>query len=206
MSTNLSRHFEQQRLARGLRPAQLAALMGFKNPVKTGNKIRQFELSGNIHPQLFQKLAVFLEVDGETIERLVEQDRREFFARWLKWVNEPITPYLLEKLMPVIYRSVRLPADITTQEEAERWAASYAKEPGRKCCLVWSRRISIWFNEAGKLVGRTEAVPDRPNEPWIEVGGKPFQFGQDLRSLKAVAWTKKPGNNRHHVPDNRADD
>lgn len=193
MSTHLSRHFEQKRLARGLRPGQLASLMGCKNPGKIGNRIRQFELSGTISQELFEKLADALEIDAGTIERLVEQDRREYFEKWLKWVNEPITPYLVERLIPAIYRRIPLPPEVTTQEEAEAWAAGVARESKRKCCLVWSRRISIWFDEAGQLVGRTEAVPGQPNVPWIKIGGKTFNFGEDMRSLNGVDWPKKPG-------------
>jgi len=48
MSTNLSRHFQQQRLDRGMKPGQLARLAGCVNAQKNGNCIRQFELSGSI--------------------------------------------------------------------------------------------------------------------------------------------------------------
>jgi hypothetical protein len=58
---------------------------------------------------------------------------------------------------------------------------------------VWNRRISIWFNERGDLVSRSEAVPGKPNVPWIMFSGKIFNFGEDLRSVNLVDWQKKPG-------------
>jgi len=191
MSTHLSRHFEQARLAKGLKPGQLALLIG-KNISKIGNRIRQFELTGDISKELFEKLVAALGIDAAIIERLVEQDRREFFEEWLAWVNEPITPYLVERLIAAVYRRVPLPPEIKTQEQAEAWAAAFTMESKRKCCLVWSRRISVWFDVDGTFF-RSEAVPGEPNVPWIKIGGKTFNFGEDLRSVNTVDWPKKPG-------------
>ena len=65
--------------------------------------------------------------------------------------------------------------------EAEAWAASVAREIRKRCCLVWSRRISIWFGEDGSVVDKTEAVPGEPNCPWIKIGGRTFLFEGDLQ-------------------------
>ncbi len=192
MSTHLSRHFEEKRLARGLKPGHLAHLAGCTNIPKTGNRIRTFELSGHISQELFTKLATALEVDQATIERLVEQDRREFFEEWLQWVNEPVKPYLVIRLMAAVYSQRAMPPDITTIEQAETWAGSVAREIKKRCCLVWNRRISSWFNEEGELTERTEAVPGKPNVPWMKVGGKAFTFGADLVSVSQVNWPKRP--------------
>ncbi len=127
MSTHLSRYFQQQRLDRGLKPGQLARLAGCLNVPKNGSRIRTFELSGHITHELFEKIATVLEIDAATIQRLVEQDRREFFQAWLQWVNEPIKPYLVIRLMAAIYSSRALPAEISTQEEAEKWASAVAR-------------------------------------------------------------------------------
>jgi hypothetical protein len=183
MSTHMSRHFEQARLARSLKPSELARLAGCPNVLKNGNRIRQFELTGDISQQLFDKLTAVLEIDAATIEKLVEQDRREFFDNWLAWVNEPITPYLVERLIAAVYRRVPVPSEITTMVEAESWAAAVALERSRKCCLVWSRRISVWISEDGTVYSRTEAVPGEPNAPWMKIGGKRFLFGEGLRTV-----------------------
>jgi hypothetical protein len=194
MSTRLSRYFEQKRLDRGLKPGQLARLAGCANVPKNGSRIRSFELSGNIGQELFEKITAALEIDAGTIEQLVEQDRKEFFEAWLAWVNEPIKPYLVIRLIAAIYSSRPVPREITTMEEAERWASTVAGEIKKRCCLVWSRKISCWFREDGTLSHRSEAVPGEPNTPWMQIGGKgpAFLFGDDLGSVSMVDWPKKP--------------
>jgi hypothetical protein len=182
MSTHLSRHFEQARLSRNLKPSELARLAGCVNIHKNASKIRQFDIS----PELLTNIAAILEIDAATIERLVEQDRREFFEKWLAWVNEPITPYLVERLIAAVYRKVPLPSEIKTMVEAEAWASAVALERRRKCCLVWSRRISVWFAEDGTVYSRTEAVPGEPNAPWMKIGGKKFLFGEGLKTVGIV--------------------
>jgi hypothetical protein len=84
MSTNLSRYFQQKRLDRGLKPGQVARLADCVNVQKNGSRIRSFELSGSIGQELFEKIAAVLGIDAGTIERLVEQDRREFYQAWLE--------------------------------------------------------------------------------------------------------------------------
>ncbi len=185
-STNLSRHFEQTRLTRNLKPSELARLAGCKNVLKNGNRIRQFEITGDISKELFAKLAAVLEINPATVERLVEKDRREFFEAWLAWVNEPIQPHLVVRLMAAVYSRLAVPPGITTMDEAEAWAATVASERRMKCCLVWNRRISVWFTEDGAVYSRSEAVPGEPNAPWMKVGGKRFLFGDGLRTIGVV--------------------
>lgn len=183
MSTRLSRHFQEARLARGLKPSELARLASCENILKNGNRIRQFEMTGDISQELFDKLAAVLEIDAATVEKLVEEDRREFLKKWLEWVNQPVTPYLVERLIAAVYRKMPVPSEITMMDDAERWAAAVAAEKKRKCCLVWSRRISVWFAEDGTVYSRTEAVPGEPNAPWMKIGGKRFLFGEGLRTV-----------------------
>jgi hypothetical protein len=194
MSTNLSRYFQQKRLDRGLKPGQLARLAGCGNVQKNGSRIRSFELSGSIGQELFEKIAAALEIDAGTIEQLVEQDRTEFYQAWLEWVNEPIQPYLVIRLMAAIYSSRAVPPGISTMEEAETWASGVAGEIKKRCCLVWTRRISCWFSEDGTLTTRTRARPGEPNTPWIKVGGigPAFLFGDDLGTVRKLDWPKEP--------------
>lgn len=187
MATHISRHFEERRLAKGFKPGQLAALVGYKNIPKGSNRIRAFEITGKVSTTLLEKLIAVLEIDRATIEKLAKQDHREFIDAWLKWVNEPVTPSLSIRLMPAFYSRRRLPPEITTMEQAEVWAASIAKETGKRCCLAWSRRISCWFDNDGGY-GRTESVPGEPNCPWMKLGksGKAFVFGDSFSSIKTV--------------------
>ena len=108
-------------------------------------------------------------------------------------MNQPITPYLVIRVMAAIYSSRALPAEITTREEAEKWASAVAREIEKRCCLVWSRRLSCWFSEDGTLTKRTEAVPGEPNTPWIKIGGKwpAFLFGDNLGTVSLADWPKK---------------
>jgi hypothetical protein len=192
MSTNFSRYFQQKRLDRGLKSGQLARLAGCMNVPKNGSRIRSLGLSGNIGQELFERIAAALEIDARTIEQLVEQDRREFYEKWLAWANEPIKPFLVIRLIPAVYSSRPVPPGITTMEEAEKWASAVAGEIKKRCCLVWSRRISCWFSDDGTLQKRTEAVAGEPNVPWIKIRGKTFLFGGDLRSVRRVDWPEKP--------------
>lgn len=187
MATHLSRHFEERRLAKGFKPGQLSALAGCINISKNANRIRTFEITGKISTSLFERLAFVLEIDTGTIQKLAEQDHQEFFETWLKWVNEPIQPSLSIRLMPAFYSRRSLPPDITTMDQAEMWASAIAKETGKLCCLVWSRKISCWFDKDG-VYGRTESVPGIPNCPWMKLGksGKSFVFGDSLSSIKPI--------------------
>lgn len=191
MTLYLAEHFEKQRRALGLRPGQLAALIGCPNPIKAGHRIRQFELYGVVNRELFDKLAAALKIDDKTIENLIEQDRKAQYKAWLKWVKTPIQPYLVDRLMPAVYRTIPVPKGFKKRKHAELWAARIARESRRQCCLVWSRRLSIWFNREGDVVGRTTATPDKLNTPWVQLGRRKVTFSKDLRSAIPVDSPKQ---------------
>jgi hypothetical protein len=115
-------------------------------------------------------------------------------GRLLGFVLREIEPGRAVRLMAAIYSSRAVPREITTLEEAEKWAGVVAGELKTRCCLVWSRRISCWFGEDGTVAERTKAVPGEPNTPWVKIGGKgpAFLFGDDLGTLSKVDWPKKP--------------
>ena len=79
-----------------------------------------------------------------------------------------------------------------TMTKTMKWASAVAGEIKKRCCLVWSRRISCWFSDDGTLQERTEAVAGEPNVPWIKIGGKTLLFGGDLGSLPRIDWPEKP--------------
>src|SRR5687767_12756698 len=110
--SHLSRFFHSVRLAKGLSLGQLARLIGYRNISKGANRIRAFENSGAVHPDLFGKLASALEIDQTTIERLANEDRRD----WNEWANEPIKSYLVIRLMAAIYVTRNVPAEIGSAE------------------------------------------------------------------------------------------
>jgi len=173
MESQLSNQFRHARLEKGLNLAQLARLVGYKNVAKGANRINSFERGGNVHSDLRNKLAEVLGIDQQTVDRLMEEDRRQFFAEWNAWANEPIRPYLIVRLMAAVYSPHNLPEEIQSVEEAEVFATNLARTRHLRCCLVLSRRISVWIEADGSISGVTEAVPGEPNTPVMRIGGKP---------------------------------
>ena len=141
MSTNLSTYFRQRRLALGLRPGEVVCRMGYKSIAGTTNKIVLFEERGNVRPDLFEKLKAALEIDDATVERLIEQDHREFVQRWNVWADQPIEPHLVFRAMPGVYFRQEIPLSLSskiaegveTPEAMEEYAADFAKTFARRC-------------------------------------------------------------------------
>lgn len=191
MSTNLSRYFEKLRLERGLKPGELARLIGAPNASKIGGRIRQFELTGVVSRELLIQLMAFFGVDKESIDRLIAVDRQEYYEKWLQWVDTPIEPYCVTRLMATVYRSIAVPPELT-QEQAEARIADFAKKEHLICCLVWSRRLSVWFNREGVVYARNEATPGVIHMPCSRIGHKSFLFAGDLRKMVSVELPPKP--------------
>lgn len=145
-------------------------MVGYRNAGRGANRIKRFEERGVVHADLLGKLAAVLDVDPVKVEMLIEEDRRQFFDEWIAWANHPIRPYLVIRLVAAFYVSEPLPDDVISVEEAERYASRGAKEWRRCCCLVLSRRYSIWLDEDGAVYDRTEAVPNEPNTPFMRLG------------------------------------
>ena len=93
MESKLAAHFRKIRLEKGLKLSQLARLAGYSNISKGSNRINSFERTGIVHTDLCIKLAGVLGIDRQTVDRLVDEDRRQFFEEWNAWANEPIHPY-----------------------------------------------------------------------------------------------------------------
>ncbi len=193
MESQLANHFRTARLNKGLNLAQLARLVGYKNVCKGANRINAFERGGSVHADLRRKLAEVLGIDQLTVDRLMEEDRRQFFAEWNAWANEPIRPYLIVRLMAAVYSPHDLPEKIQSVEEAEAYAAHVARTRHLRCCLVLSRRISVWIEADGSISGATEAVPGEPNTPVTKIGGKTclMKFTDHGIALQQVHWPQR---------------
>jgi transcriptional regulator with XRE-family HTH domain len=124
MQSKLAEHFRKTRLSKGLRVGHLARLVGYNNVSKGANRINKFEGGGDIQAQLLLKLADVLGIDRQTVDRLIEEDRRQFFEEWNAWANEPIHPYVVVRAMAEIYCPHDLPEEIQSVEEAEAYAAA----------------------------------------------------------------------------------
>jgi hypothetical protein len=164
----------------------------YRNINKGANRILKFEQRGDVYQDLLSKLAQALNVAPE----MIEEDRRNFFREWTAWANQPIRPYLVVRLLAAVYLREQLPDGTTSPEQAEAFASARVRHWNRCCCLVLSRRYSIWIDEAGEVYERTEAVPGAPNVPSMRLSGSRREF--ILRSISGglalgvVRWPKKP--------------
>ena len=195
MATNLSNYFRQRRIRLGLRHGDLARLMGYKSVFGTANKIVMFEERGDILAEVFRKLAVALGIDETTIQRLIEQDRREFVQQWNKWADEPIEPHLVFRAIPGVYFEQEMPPSLSseiaegvrTAEAMERYAAEFAKDHHTKVWLVLSRRLTVHFDEDGTKKDVQKATPGQCNSPYMCLGGSRRKFlftgGMEMRPL-----------------------
>jgi len=192
----LGKHFKSVRQERGISLGTLARMIGYKNVGKGANRINLFEQQGDIKEDLLMKLAEALSIDWLTVEDLIEKDRRQFFTEWNAWANEPITPHVVVRLIAAVYFRQELPRCSSSVEEAEDAAAAIAIRWKKRCCLVLSRRISVWFDEHGLVECRTEAAPGQPNSPFMKLsrGSKNFVLKTVDREtvIQHVSWPQEP--------------
>ena len=109
MATHLSRYFRQRRLDLGLRHGDVARRMGYVSIAGAANKIIRFEETGDILAELFTKLAVALGIDRPTIDRLIDEDRRQFVKQWNEWANVPVEPKITFRPIPGVFCGYRIP-------------------------------------------------------------------------------------------------
>jgi hypothetical protein len=175
----LSSHFQSERIAKNLKPSDVARAVGYRNIAKGANRIVRFEREGVIQEDLLVKMAEVLGIDWTTVEELADQDRREHTEAWNKWADQPVKMLVVIKWMPAVYGERQLPIEITTPDAAEAFACDLARQLKKSVCLVLSRRKSVWINDKGIVFGRTEATPfSGPNMPWMQIkSGKRFLLG-----------------------------
>ena len=184
MATNLSSFFRQRRIALGLRPGAVARLMGYKSIVGACNKLIYFEERGEIPADLLVKLAAALGIDQATVQRLIDEDRRQFLEDWNKWADQPIEPYVVIRAIPGFPITKDIPPELKTQEEMEHFAGDIAERFGKKVWLILTRRTSVYFDRSSKG-SIQEAVPGQCNGPYMRLGSseKKFLMGDQFRVL-----------------------
>jgi len=197
VGTRLSSHFRERRLELGLRPGHVARLLGFKSLVGCANQIIRFEERGEIRWDLFVRLAKVLGIHGETVERLMDQDRRENLEEWSKRANEPFRPFLLIKYLTGVSAELDLPDEaLNNQESMEAFASSLAELRGKAVALVLSHRISVFFGDDGKKLCTHEAAPGDPPGAAMRLSGstKLFRFnaGADGQALRPLVQPTPP--------------
>jgi hypothetical protein len=139
---------------------------------KDTNRIQRFESGGKVAPDLFAVLATILEVIPEEVRQSLASDYEE----WLLWANVPIRPYIVIRLMAVVYSRIQLPDDALSSEAAKDYAARLARESKRMVWLVLSRRVSIRFDANGEADLPAEATPEMSCVPYAIIGGKRVHF------------------------------
>ena len=174
MQSQLARHFRQARLGKSLTAGQLAGLCGYQNISKGANRIKTFEDSGNVREELLCKLAAALGIEQARVASLIEQDRQRYLQEWTAWADTPIHPSLIFGHVGGFCWGQTLPAGMP-QDAAEEHAAKVAREMERKILLVFSRRLSIWFDRDGNYTSVIEATSDTV-VPYLQMGSRKFTF------------------------------
>jgi hypothetical protein len=167
MSSHLGKYFKEKRLAVGLTLGKLAGMMGYRNINRGCRRIRQVEEDSGYckHEKLLSKLAAVLKIDDETIIGLIEEDV-DAYKQWEK--ANPVDPHLVVRYMAAVYGRCKLPKNITTLEDSRKFASDKAVEMRFSVCLVWSHRLSIYYDQHGHEGGWSE------KQPYMSYKGKRF--------------------------------
>ena len=171
-------HLRQERVRQGISVSAMALRLGYANN-KGRRRVQTVEDGGPAKPpDLPSRIVEILGISDETVRQLLKADYEDFQS----YLNEPVPMRMVVRLMCAVYSPHSLPASITTAEEAEAYARQFAKERRFKVCLILSRRVSIWIDNDGSIIARTEAEPGLPNAPFMQIGSKKFLL--DFGGLK----------------------
>ena len=186
-------HFlRERRIAAGFdRPGILARLLRPDRPLdsvsRLGSRIRKFEEECVGNRTLFNEIVQALGITPQELAPVFEaedasREAQETARRqeWEAWAGQPVTPSLVTKAIPGIYFSKVAPADIVTLEEAEAWVKGIMTEEGFRNPyprrLVYSRRLSVWFDRDGNVTARAPSTSGDPGHPYMRIGNKRFLF------------------------------
>jgi hypothetical protein len=140
--SHLGQLFRTVRREARLTPKDVALAAGYKNLTKGLRRLANLEDGQTLlpDPQIVKKFATVLSIDEADI----------IMASSLDWteLDRPITPYLVERMMPAVYRRHRLPEN-STLEDARVRAARMAVETGHSFCLVLSQVRCVYFYASG---------------------------------------------------------
>jgi len=140
-------HFQSIRIAAGLKPGELAALIGRCNVSVAGNHIRQFEKTGNAPDRLINSIATALGIDQATVTSLESDARKSARAAWDRWHDEPSEIVMQVRMMPTVWVQVAPPSNLLTEEEILAWAREHSSFKTRIRCISWSRRRCTYITE-----------------------------------------------------------
>ena len=167
--TYLGRYFKRKRLAARLSLGKVAGMIGYRNLNKGCKRIQQLENEGYCEEELLAKLGAALGVNDETIVALIQEDI-DANEEWLD--AHPVEPHLVLRYMAAVYGQCNIPDSIKSSlDESIRFASDKAVEIGLRVCLVWSHRLSIYYDRDGKEEGRSE------KRPYMSIKGRRFLLG-----------------------------
>ena len=158
MDSALGKYFERIRLARKLKPSQLARLAGYRNLGKQSLNIETFESAGWVHPDMLLRLATALDIKPVVVLRLMQEDWLAFIGEWYVWATTPVKPTLAFPFFMAV-ETITLPPIIRSLGRAEAFASTKAGERGHWARLVLSRRFSIDFDSTGTVTKYREVIP-----------------------------------------------
>ena len=142
-------------------------------------------------------MAAILFVDKGTIRRLMEKDRRELLQRWREWANRRIRPHIIAEILPGHYMIRYFPSDVLTPDQMEAHVSEIAEELHQRMWLVFSRKLTVLFDEGGHKRAVQEAAPGEPTEPYrLLLTGNWYSLftsdGDDV-DVRSLRWPKKHG-------------
>lgn len=165
MTFELSKFFRERRESMELGRGRLSLLIGYTNASRGARRVQEFEEQGIVQADMLDKLMAVLSVDQMTVDRLLEQDAREGFRRWCHWASEPVTPHVGVRRSGPMPISVSLPDAIIELNDAEEFAADFARSQQSPVELIWTRRHRVVFDAQGLIVERIEQTSDQ--WPWV---------------------------------------
>ena len=176
-NNHLGRHFQARRLELGLSLGEVARRLGYANVSKGARRVLALEEVGQCCTQEFLvKLMGVLGVDRAVVQELLDRDRAEYVEAWEQWVSEPVPITVVRRLVPGMYGIERLPADVTTPEQAIAFGQELARTTHARVYVELSRRVTVVIDEQGEVTARVEATPDSDPRPFTLIGNKPIRF------------------------------
>ena len=141
--SHIGQLFKDARRQAGLTRRDAALAAGYRNVNKGLRRLNSIEDGQTkLHDsRIVERFAAVLDIDDAATGVAFALDWQE--------LDRPIRPYLVERLMPAVYRRHQLPEDCTVHD-ARVIAAKMSVETGHSFCLVLSQVRSVYFYPSGK--------------------------------------------------------
>ena len=143
--------------------------MGYKNLNRGMRRIINLEREGRVYSEILRKIIYALKLNEDIINELIRKDREAYEEDYERWLNEPISMYYTVRVMPAIYLSYDLPSYIKTVDETIDYASAIAKDEKKLVWLSPSRKIIIFINKEGEVIGRKEVTYDDIELPYMKI-------------------------------------